>query len=392
MPKKASQPIDLGFLQGGDADKQAGGAVAEKTRTTDLSSLFAQSVATSTEMQHATMIRLDRLLDNPYQPRVEIRSESIDELAGVIRSQGFQGVLVARVAPDAPGAYQLTAGHRRREAARRAGLHILPVVVRDLTDEEMVTLAITENIQREDLTPLEEGRIYLLMSDEMGFTHEQIAREVGRKRGYIENRIRVARAPQDVQDLIQAKPDSIRAVATLIKVKDAQERGEIIRMMLAGRLTVEDLPGWIAAKHSTKGEQIGTPIGGSEASTQKTASSAATGRSSIVEDADRRIPAGKSAGQSSDGVDVGKTTPGEALAVARKGVGLDHDERSAIRMGSAKLAAVLRYLNTYRNHSTRRRAVSEGERASLAHIKGLVDELHERYVREDEGQMTNDER
>ena len=118
------------------------------------------------------------------------------------------------------------------------------MVVRDLTEEEMVTLAITENIQREDLTPLEEGKIYLLMSDEMGYTHEQIAREVGRKRGYIENRIRVARSPKDVQELIQAKPDSIRAVATLIKVKDPAERAEIINMMLAGTLTVEDLPGY----------------------------------------------------------------------------------------------------------------------------------------------------
>ncbi|MEO5951969.1 MAG: ParB/RepB/Spo0J family partition protein, partial [Chloroflexia bacterium] len=256
MAKKASQAIDLGFLQGGEQDKQnaGAGAVAEKPRTTDLSSLFAQSVATVTEMQHATMIRVDRLMDNPYQPRAEIKSESVEELAAVIRSQGFQGVLVARPVKDGSDNFQLTAGHRRREAARRAGMHILPVVVRDLTDEEMVTLAITENIQREDLTPLEEGRIYLLMSDEMGFTHEQIAREVGRKRGYIENRIRVARAPQDVQDLIQAKPDSIRAVATLIKVKDAQERAEIIELMLAGRLTVEDLAGWIAAKHHPRSE------------------------------------------------------------------------------------------------------------------------------------------
>ena len=388
MPKKASRPIDLGFLQG-DTDKQTGGAVAEKARTTDLSSLFAQSVATSTEMQHATMIRIDRLLDNPYQPRAEIRSDSIEELASVIRSQGFQGVLVARPAPGQPGFYQLTAGHRRREAARRAGLHILPVVVRDLTDEEMVTLAITENIQREDLTPLEEGRIYLLMSDEMGFTHEQIAREVGRKRGYIENRIRVARAPQDVQDLIQAKPDSIRAVATLIKVKDPQERAEIIRLMLAGRLTVEDLQGWIAAKHSTRSEQAPDTN-----TTNKEASSPAViGHSSIEDNVPPGAAGPKQNHRTRDGAaQQGKATSEEALAVPRKGGSLDQDERSAIRIGSAKLAAVLRYLNTYRDHSTGRRAVSEGERASLAHIKMLVDELHEKYVAEDEGRRTKDER
>jgi ParB-like chromosome segregation protein Spo0J len=260
------------------------------------------------------------------------------------------------------------------------------VVVRDLTDEELVTLAITENIQREDLTPLEEGRIYQLMADEMGFTHEQIAREVGRKRGYIENRMRVARAPHDVQELIQAKPDSIRAVATLIKVKDPQERAEIIRLMLAGRLTVEDLPGWIAAKHSTRGEQAS----GKDSTDGEAASQAVMGQSTIVDS----VPPDGDTRQKSISGDVteqsGKSNPKEALAVSRKGESLDHDERSANRIGSAKLAAVLRYLNTYRDHSTGRRAVSEGERASLAHIKTLVDGLYERYVVEDEERRTKD--
>lgn len=373
MAKKASQSIDLGFLQGGETNKQnvgiGTGAVADKARTTDLSGLFAQSVATVTEMQHARMIRVDRLMDNPYQPRAEIKSEGIEELAAVIRSQGFQGVLVARPMADGSENYQLTAGHRRREAARRAGVHMLPVVVRDLTDEEMVTLAITENIQREDLSPLEEGRIYLLMSDEMGFTHEQIAREVGRKRGYIENRIRVARAPQDVQELIQAKPDSIRAVATLIKVKDAEERAEMIDGMLAGRLTVEDLAGWIAAKHHTHGES-GTALQ-QDISEDISAGSRANDVSTIVD----RVLDGAEAGTGR-----GKTGSGAAL---RSSESMDQDERSAIRMGNAKLAAALRYINTYRDYSTGRRTISEGERASLAHIKALVDELNERYVAHD---------
>src|SRR5438477_3398240 len=105
MTKKSNQTIDLGFLKG------------EETRahTTDLSGLFAQSVTTATEMQQAIMVRVDRLLNNPYQPRQEIRDDSIEELASVIRTQGFQGVLVARPVADRSGFYQLTAGHRRRE-------------------------------------------------------------------------------------------------------------------------------------------------------------------------------------------------------------------------------------------------------------------------------------
>src|SRR5687768_15976328 len=100
---------------------------------------------------------------------------------------------------------------------RTAGPDSLPLALRECTREEMATIAITENIQREDLTPLEDGKIFLLMAEEMGYTHEQIAREIGRKRGYVENRIRVGRAPSDMQALVAAKPDSLRAVANLIK-------------------------------------------------------------------------------------------------------------------------------------------------------------------------------
>ncbi|MEO8289172.1 MAG: ParB/RepB/Spo0J family partition protein [Chloroflexota bacterium] len=345
MSKKGNQTIDLGFLKG------------EEARVTDLSGLFAQSVTTATDMQQALMVRVDRLLNNPYQPRQEIRDDSVEELAGVIRAQGFQGVLVARPAPGKSGYYQLTAGHRRREAAKRAGLPLLPVVVHDLSEEEMVTLAITENIQREDLTPLEEGKIYLLMSDEMGYTHEQIAREVGRKRGYIENRIRVARAPGDVQKLIQAKPDSIRAVATLIKVKDSGERAEIIELMLAGTLTVEDLPGYIAAKSAHKGQQ-----------------SAASGSALAALDTE----AWAAHHPLSDGHHDGNGE-GKAGALAAHHAKAGSEDRSAIRIGNAKLAAVLRYLNTYRDGSLGRQAISEQEQASLANIKLLVDELNTRF-------------
>jgi ParB/RepB/Spo0J family partition protein len=363
MAKKANQAIDLGFLQASDA--------APQRRTTDLSDLFAQSVASATEMQQAVMVRVDRLLDNPYQPRTDMRADTVEELAGVIRSQGFQGVLVARPAPGAPGYFQLTAGHRRREAARRAGLHLLPVVVRDLTDEEMVTLAITENIQREDLTPLEEGKIYLLMAGEMGYTHEQIAREVGRKRGYVENRIRVARAPGDVQDLVQAKPDSIRAVATLIKVKDPAERAEIISLMLAGKLTVEDLAGYIASRahHHAHASTDKSKNGGEGHHT-------GPGTALAALDAEARAAAHHPLADAPAGQPDGKAA---ALAAPRPTA---HDERSATRIGSAKLAAVLRYLNTYRDQSSGRQTVSEQERASLANIKALADELYERYVSE----------
>src|SRR5688500_1631287 len=114
MPRKTKQPINLDFLQ-------ANGA------RTDLSGLFAASVSEAADVQQAISVSIDRLLNNPYQPRMDANDESLGELAQVIGSQGFQGVLVARPDPANSGFYQITAGHRRREAAKRAGLSNLPV-------------------------------------------------------------------------------------------------------------------------------------------------------------------------------------------------------------------------------------------------------------------------
>src|SRR6476661_4756080 len=138
MARKKATTVDLGFLRGED-------------KRTDLSELFASSIASEGEMQQAIMVKIDRPMDNPYQPRVDTNAEGIEALSNVIKSQGFQGALIARRPPHDSDAFQITAGHRSREAAKRAGLQSLPVVVRDLTEEEMITLAITENIQREDL-------------------------------------------------------------------------------------------------------------------------------------------------------------------------------------------------------------------------------------------------
>ena len=239
--KKKLKPVDLNFDEPGK----------------DLSRLFAASLSKTPDVRHAEMLSIDRLLDNPFQPRISMHEESLQEFADVIRGQGFQGVLTARHHPERRGYYQLAAGHRRREAAKRAGLLTLPIVVMELTDEEMVTLAITENIQREDLTPLEEGRIFLLMNENMGYTLEQISREVGKKIGYVYNRLRVAKAPLDVQALVEAKPDSLRAVANLIQVESAEDRAPVIAQLLLGRITTDDLPLYI--KEHTR-QHTGRPI------------------------------------------------------------------------------------------------------------------------------------
>lgn len=310
MAKKAST-VDLSFLG------------ADQPRT-DLSTMFQ---AASSELEQARLIKIERLRDNPYQPRGSMDETRTQELASVIKAQGFQGVLVARRAPSTDGYYELAFGHRRRDAAKLANLSVLPVVVRELSDRQMVAVAITENIQREDLTPLEEGRTYLLMAGEMGYTHEQIASEVGKARGYIENRIRIARAPHDVQRLVEQRPDTIRAVATLVKVKDEALRGAAITEILAGSLTTDDLPGYLATWGSGISEEAASP--GEKKRRQGRRSSSET----------------------------------------------SSDERTLSRVGGAKLETALRSLLAYRETLRKKGLMTSSEAGSLAQIAALVDEL-----------------
>nr|MDQ2806064.1 ParB/RepB/Spo0J family partition protein [Chloroflexota bacterium] len=223
------------------------------------SDLFATATAAHTPV--SALVPTD-LEDNPYQPRLRIDPAGIQELATVIQTQGFQGVLVARPHPTTRGRYQLAWGHRRRDAAQAAGLATIPVMVQPLTDEDMLEVALTENIQREDLTPLEEGMTFNLMLTKLEYTYEQVAGAVGKGKGYVQNRVRLARAPADVQAFITRKPDSLRAVATLVTIDAPPVRAQVIQQLLAGRLTTDDIPGYLDSLRSGGPAPAGLRAGG----------------------------------------------------------------------------------------------------------------------------------
>jgi ParB family chromosome partitioning protein len=136
---------------------------------------------------------------NPHQPRVRFDEEALGELAASIRATGvLQPVLVRRQGSD----YQLVAGERRLRAAQMAGLERIPAVVRDVTDAEMMELALIENVQREDLNPIEEAKAYYSLSDRLGLTHDQISERVGKQRSSITNALRLLGLPPEVQDMV----------------------------------------------------------------------------------------------------------------------------------------------------------------------------------------------
>jgi ParB-like chromosome segregation protein Spo0J len=244
----------------------------------------------------------------------------------------------------------------------------LPILVRDLTNKAMAAIAAVENIHRKDLTVLELGKLFARMLEE-GFTQEDIAGQVGKDRGYVVNRLRVFRAPADVQQLVLEKPDSLRAVSTLVKVEDPAIRTAMIEALKQGRVTTDDLPGYQAALEreradarqssapasSRDGEQHGSGIGAVPATDQE-----------ANDPALQVLPA----------AEVGTA---ETKQEATGSSYLEDFAHLQARVGQAKLATVLRNLRGYRDGLHRRppAAISQQERESLAKIKALLQEIHE---------------
>jgi ParB family transcriptional regulator, chromosome partitioning protein len=138
---------------------------------------------------------------NPFQPRSRFDDSSLRELADSIRATGvLQPVLVRR--DSVGGGYQLVAGERRLRAARLAGLASIPAIVREVGDTEMMELALIENVQREDLNPIDEAKAYQALVAEVGLTHDQISERVGKQRSSITNSLRLLALPPEIQDMV----------------------------------------------------------------------------------------------------------------------------------------------------------------------------------------------
>jgi len=164
-------------------------------------------------------ISIDKISPNPLQPRNNFAEASIDELAASIREKGIIQPLLVR--PSGSG-YQLIAGERRLRAARKAGLNELPVVVRDVTDNEALQLALVENLQREDLNAIEEAHAYRRLQEDFGLRQEEVADKVGKSRPAIANSVRLLLLPEEVQrEITQGKLPVGQARALLALEREA---------------------------------------------------------------------------------------------------------------------------------------------------------------------------
>jgi ParB family chromosome partitioning protein len=197
-----------------------------------------------------TEVDVDAIVPGPMQPRTHFDEGGLEGLADSIRTHGVVQPLLVRLKGDR---YELIAGERRWRAARLAGLAKVPVVVKDVPDKDLLEIALIENIQREDLNPIEEAQAYRRLIENVGLTQEALAARVGRDRSYITNYLRLLKLPDDLQQLVVEGRLSTGHARTILGLSHVDQQRRIARQVIDGALSVR------ATEHLVRKVVDGTP-------------------------------------------------------------------------------------------------------------------------------------
>ena len=195
-----------------------------------LSALFGDSSPKEKPQasNQSNMVEIADLSRNPYQPRQNFREEKLEELANSIRKNGIIQPIAVRPSKSNPKKYEIVAGERRWLAAQRAGLHKIPVSILDLSDVESLEVAIVENIQRDDLNPIEEARGYKRLNEEFKYDHESISKLMAKSRSHVSNTLRLLTLPQDVIAMLEEGSLTSGQARPLIGISNASTIAEEI--------------------------------------------------------------------------------------------------------------------------------------------------------------------
>jgi ParB family transcriptional regulator, chromosome partitioning protein len=183
------------------------------------------------------MVAIARLIPNPLQPRRHFDDEALKDLTKSIREQGILQPLIVRPTRSEAGNFEIVAGERRWRAAQRAQVHEAPVIIRDFTDEEALAVALIENIQRDELSPIEEAEAYARLSHDFGKTQEQVAEVVGKSRSHIANMVRLLDLPDDVRALLADGQLSAGHARAILRAADP---AALARQIIEEGLSVRD--------------------------------------------------------------------------------------------------------------------------------------------------------
>ena len=196
------------------------------------------SLLTPDSKRHATIraLPLDQIEPNPEQPRLAFDQTTLDELTASVREHGVLQPILVR--PIGPQRFQLIAGERRWRASRAAGVATIPAMVEDIDDETALEIAIIENLQREDLSPLDEAAMYDRMIRQHGYSIRKLAEKLGKDKGYLENRLRLADAPPEIRELVSLRKDTLSHAYELLKVEDQRKRRKLATQVARGELSL----------------------------------------------------------------------------------------------------------------------------------------------------------
>ena len=182
------------------------------------------------------IIPLDRIESNPEQPRLAFNEETLQELSASIREHGVLQPILVR--PLAGNRFQLIAGERRWRASKLAGVDSIPALIEDIDDDTALEISIIENLQREDISPLDEAAMYDRMVRDHGYSIRKLADKLGKDKGYLENRLRLADAPDEIRQLVSLRKDTLSHAYELMKVDDPKKRKRLADQVAAGQLTL----------------------------------------------------------------------------------------------------------------------------------------------------------
>lgn len=194
--------------------------------------------------ERVELIDLTEIRPNPYQPRRHFDEDALNELAASIKVSGVLQPIILR--KSSVKGYEIIAGERRFRASKLAGKDSIPAIVRELNEEVMMQVAILENLQREDLTSLEEAEAYNMMMDKLSMTQEMVAERLGKSRSYIANHLRLLSLPEEVKKLVQEGKLSNGQARTLLGLKDKSKIKKLARRAVKEKLTVRQLEHLVA--------------------------------------------------------------------------------------------------------------------------------------------------
>ncbi len=202
-----------------------------------LDAIFLENDAEDSES--AVTLKISEIEPNREQPRKDFNEESLRELADSIAIHGVLQPLLVRPLPD--GGYQLVAGERRWRASRMAGLFEVPVIIREMSDSEMMQISMIENLQRENLNPVEEALGYKALQDQYSLTQEEIARTVGKSRPVVANSLRLLNLSEPILDMLRDGKISTGHARALLSIEDADEQLKLAELIEKNDLTVRDI-------------------------------------------------------------------------------------------------------------------------------------------------------